>query len=102
MAGPADSDYTQKTSGRSTRQAPTLNEECHEWLGEQGEGEGENMMEMVEIGDVNESVEIKRECVVVRTWGRCTMYQDPGAHIISQTEGGFELGNGWGGAFGFI
>ena len=60
MAGPADSDYTQKTSGKSTRQTATLNEECHEWLGEQGQGEGENMMVM---GEVKESVETgKRMC----------------------------------------
>ena len=60
MAGPSDSDCTKETYGRSTRQAATLNKGCEEWLGEQGEGEGEDMMEM---GEVKESVEIgKRMC----------------------------------------
>ena len=53
MAGPADSDCT-KTSGRSTRHAATLHEGCEEWLGEQGQGEGEDMMEMGEVEDLVE------------------------------------------------
>ena len=53
MAGPSYSDCI-KTSGSSTRQAETLK---HEWLGERGQGELEDMMEM---GKVKESVEIGR------------------------------------------
>ena len=56
MAGPSNSDCTKI---RSTRQASSLNEGCHKWLGEQGEGEGDDMMEM---GDVKESVEIGARC----------------------------------------
>ena len=71
-----NSDCTKKISGRSARQAGTLNEGSEEWLGEQGQGEGENMMEM---GEVKESVNLEKECVL--DLGK--MNPDPGAQIIS-------------------
>ena len=46
MANQADSECTKATSGRSARQATGLNQGCEEWLGELGQEEGEEMMEM--------------------------------------------------------
>ena len=81
MDGLSDSDCT-KTSGRSTRQAATLNEGCEEWLGEEGQGEegqgeegqGEDMMEM---GEVKESVEIGRRMCCSQNLGE--MYHESGS-----------------------
>ena len=46
MADSSDSECTKKTSGRLARQAAGLNQGCEEWLGELGQEEGEEMMEM--------------------------------------------------------
>ena len=78
MAGISDIDCTKKTSGRSTRLIATHNKGCQEWLGEQAQGEGEDMMEMREV---KESVEKgKRMCrsqdleVYSVSGSRCTHY----------------------------
>ena len=73
MAGISDSDCT-KTSGRSTRQTATLNEGCEEWLGEEGQGEGEDMME---VGEVKESVEKGKRMCCSQNLGE--MYHESGS-----------------------
>ena len=84
----ANSDWTRNTPGRSARQAAALNEGCDEWLGEEGQEEQEDLMEM---GEVKELVEVGRDKCCVQNLGE--MYHVSGSRCTHNwtNHGGFDL-----------